>query len=109
MENKEAVKCYTFEAQRKWEIKGNIDKAFWTEKEMEEFRETFYDYYTHEEILQHVIQYIIRFGTDDFVEGFGYIKVNGSYPVLLKPIKEEEKCKSIELFIKDTDPDVEFW
>ena len=101
------VKELKFEASRKWSITGKIDEKLWDEEAMEEFREVFFDYHTHEELLEYVIRTIISRGRDGFVEGFGYIKVNGAYPSI-ENIKEGQLCTSVELFVEDLFPDVEF-
>lgn len=71
-----------------------IDEKCWTDKEIQEFSDTFYDASTVKDIAKYALKGVLNLGESSFIEGFGYIKVNGSFPF---GIKESEKCNSVEI------------
>lgn len=71
-----------------------VDENFWTEKEIEEWSDVFYDADSVEDIAKHVLEGVIGCGRSSFIEGFGHIKIDGEYPY---GVDEQEKCTTIEI------------
>jgi hypothetical protein len=69
----------------KAEVEIEYDPAFFTEEWMAEYRRDFHGFRTVTDHLEHVAQYMTRFhGTElpnapVFIEGYGYVKINGSH------------------------------
>lgn len=66
-------------------VEIEYDPAFFTEEWMSEYRKHFHGFREITDHLEHVVQYVTRFhGTElpylpVFIEGYGYVKINGSY------------------------------
>lgn len=83
-----------------------VDESYWTEDEIKHFNDYMYDSETVEDIARHALTGVLHLGENSFIEGFGYIKVNGSFPW---GIKEEEKCTSVEIDGLNVEWEVETW
>lgn len=66
-----------FEATQTYDIKATIDESKWGKERLAEFSEFFHDVSKPSEILEHVIDNVIVFGRSRFIEGIGYVTVNG--------------------------------
>lgn len=71
-----------------------VDENVWTPNEIDEWHKFFYDAYDIQDIARYALTGVLNLGELAFIEGFGYMKVNGSYPI---GVDEELKCKSVEI------------
>lgn len=94
---------YVFRAEVDIWPEVHVDEKKWTEKEIKEFNDTFYDADTVEDIARCALRGVLNLGKSSFIEGFGYIKVNGTFPAISK---ESNQCKSIEITNLDISWDV---
>lgn len=83
-----------------------IDESYWTEDKIKEFNDYMYDADTVEDIARHALTGVLNLGENAFIEGFGYIKVNGWFPF---GIEEGQKCTSVEIDCLNIEWEVETW
>lgn len=88
---------------REDEYEIEIDEKVHDEQWMDDFRNVFYDYYSLEDHAEHLGQHRARF-KDPFIEGYGYVLVDGKNPTWRKDI---EPTKSINIKVISEDDNVE--
>lgn len=89
-----------------YEIEFDTEK--YTEKKMEEFRESFYNFDSYEEHAEHLAQIQARFSGDNFdpfIEGYGNVKRN-FYAGEVCP-KDKEFVEGITIVVDSEDKECE--
>lgn len=102
---------FKFEAVQEYEVEATIDESKWGKEKLEEFSKFFHDVTSPKEILNHVIHNVIMFGGNHFVEGVGYVTVNGyNHGKSIKHFNPEQDPyidESITIQINDPFPDIQ--
>lgn len=87
-------------------VEVKVNENIWTEQAIKEWSDFFYNAETVEDIARLALSSVLNLGQSAFIDGFGYMKINGDYPI---GVDDDEKCKSIEIVGLDINWEVSNW
>jgi hypothetical protein len=108
------MKKFSVEAERTDVYEIEIDEKIWNKKELKAWSKSFFDIETLEELSVHISNQILRFGSNRFIEGFGFIKTHKKDRTLIpaydgnKLVREIDYAKGIRVRIVTEDDDYNF-
>jgi hypothetical protein len=112
-----ALQTLKIEAVRNDEYRIYIDPDVWTNEAIKEWSNHFFEASGINDIARHLAFSILRFGVEDFIEGFGYVRevdkdgttkqhfytVNGRLDI----IPDDKYCKGISVWLVSCDDEYE--
>jgi hypothetical protein len=102
------VKISTVEVTVRTTVDVFVADGVFTPQFMQEFRESFSPFTTEEEHVERIARMYARrlWDNQGFFEGYGYLKIHGSYLVDLKKI-DPSLVMDIDIYESDEDEEVE--
>ncbi|MCB8505400.1 hypothetical protein [Enterococcus durans] len=101
------MKKISLEMVRRNNVKVELDPEFFNEDWFEEFRKYLYDFYTLEELAEHIAFNIIE-NNARFIEGIGIPLRDGEPPYLLSEEDKEDVNEHVNVIWNIYDTEVEF-
>jgi hypothetical protein len=89
---------------KNYDYEIEIDENVWTDENIKRWASVFEEAETLEDLVAIIAERKTKYNTGEFIEGFGFVKINGKNPFAIEP---NAICEHININLEDEYCDVE--